>query len=425
MKKALPFLVFCLAAIPVLFSQDNPITVKPYGYVSYEILHDTYRSLDSRDGELYFFPRKPDYDDNGIDINKRSKFNMLTVQSRLGFRVSGPDIFGAKASGVIEGDFFGTQQEYVRQFRLRLALISLQWSRREILMGHGWHPFFVLDCSPSTVSFAAAVPFHPLNRSPQIRFTQKLTDNFSVSSTYLVHGYHSSAGPNDQQRNSGMPESVLQLRFQEGGFLLGATAGYKYLSPRDKTTPNTSNPASPTKGVATNKKVGSYSLQAFSKITTAPVTVKVEGIYGENLSHFVMIGGYGVKATPQQAQDPEFWLSDYDYANINSLALWTDIHSNSTVLQWGIFAGYTQNLGSKDPLVAIPGTVSYQRFTDVSDVLRISPRVVYFRNNFSFGAEVAYYNARYADTFNEFRKPVTLMDPAVNFHTILFSKYTF
>lgn len=424
MKRTLLFVVLCLAAIPVLFAQDNPITIKPYGYVSYEILHDTYRSLDSRDGELYFFPRKPDYDDNGIDINKGSKFNMLSVQSRFGIRVTGPDVFGAKASSVIEGDFFGTQQEYVRQFRLRLAHISLQWSRREILMGHSWHPFFVLDCSPGTVSFAAAAPFNPLNRSPQIRFTQKITDNFTASTSYLIHGYHSSAGPSDQQRNSGIPESVLQLRYQSGGFLLGATAGYKTLSPRDKTTPDTSNPTSPTKGIATGKNIGTYSLQAFSKITTAPVTVKMEGVYGENLSHFIMIGGYGAKATPEQAADPAFWLTDYDYANTNTLALWTDIHSNSTVLQWGIFAGYTQNMGSKDPFVTIPGSAS-QRFTDVFDILRISPRIIYFRNNFSFGAEVAYYNARYGDTFDEYRKPVTYMNPAVNFHTILFSKYTF
>ena len=146
-----------------------------------------------------------------------------------------------------------------------------------------------------------------------------------------MHGYHSSAGPEDQQRNSGLPDSQLQLRYNPDNFLLGVTAGYKFLSPRDVTAGN----------IATNKNVGSFNLQAFSKITTSPVTMKFEVMYGENLSNYTMIGGYGAKGTPQDAQNPEFWASDYDYANLKTLSLWTDIHSNNKVLQWGLFAGYT------------------------------------------------------------------------------------
>ncbi len=413
-KKIIIALILLGSFILSVKAQDNPFTFKPYGYVSYEILYDTYRSVDTRDGSLYLFPKKPVLDDNGNDINKRSKLNMLSLQSRIGFNITGPDAFGAKTFAKIEGDFFATHQDFVRLFRLRHAYIQLKWERTELLMGHTFHPTFVLDCFPSTVSFAAAVPFHPLNRAPQIRLKQEITNDFSASVSFLMHGYHSSPGPRDQQRNSGLPDSQLQLRYNPDNFLLGMTAGYKFLSPRDVTNGN----------IATQKNIGSYNLQAFTKITTRPVTVKLETMYGENLSNFIMIGGYGAKGTPEDAINPDFWNSDYDYANLKTLSVWTDIHSNHKVIQWGLFAGYTENLGSDDPFLSVPGA-NFQRYTDLHYLFRVSPRLVFYSNNFSFGGEYTYHSAVYAEDYDMYGKPSASLDPAVNNNIILFVKYTF
>lgn len=413
MKKiALIFSLIC-GIVTGVIAQDNPITVKPYGYISYEIIYDTYRSLDSRDGELYFFPKKPVFDANGNDINKHPKLNMITVQSRFGFNISGNEIFGAKTSGRIEADFFGTQQDLVRMLRLRLAFISLKWENAELMMGHHFHPTFVLDCFPGTITFAAAMPFNPLNRSPQIRLTKNLTNTFTASLSFLMHGYHSSAGPSDQQRNSGLPDSQIQLRFNPGNFLFGVTAGYKFLSPRDVTAT----------GINTNKTVGSYNLQGFTKITTNPITLKAQAIYGENLSNFIMIGGYGAKGTDDE-NSPFDWNSDYDYANSNTISLWADLQTNATPWQIGLFVGYTENLGSSDPFLTIPGS-SLFRFADLHTVFRVSPRVIYAVKNLSFGFEYSFYNAVYAASFDEFRKPLTFVDPAINHHILVSSKYTF
>ncbi len=413
-KSFTPLIVFLFLSVS-LVAENTPVTIKPYGYVSYEILYDTYRSLDTRDGELYLFPKKPVFDANGNDINKRSKLNMLAVQSRFGINISGPDVFGARTTARIEADFFGTHQDFVRLLRLRHAFVRLQWENTELLLGNTFHPTFVLECFPSIVAFAAAVPFHPLNRSPQIRLKQDFASNFSASVSFLMHGYHRSAGPSDQQRNSGLPDSQFQLRYNSDNFLLGATAGYKFLSPRDVTDGN----------VATTRNVGSYNLHAFSKITTLPVTMKFEVMYGENLSNYIMIGGYGAKGTPEDAQNPDFWNSDYDYANLKTLSLWTDIHSNNKVLQWGLFVGYTENLGSDDPFLTIPGA-GLLRYADLHYLLRVSPRLSYFATeNFSFGGEVAWYNAVYAEEFDHNRKPIVSMDAAINYHAILFAKYTF
>ncbi|MBW6480001.1 MAG: hypothetical protein K0B37_11275 [Bacteroidales bacterium] len=409
MSKLLLLILIILLWKSSAFGGENPVQIKPYGYISYEIIYDTYRSLDTRDGELYLFPKKPEFDINGNDINKRSKLNMLSVQSRLGMDVRGPDAMGARTSGKIEADFFGTRQDLVRMFRLRQAFIRLNWETTELILGNTFHPVFVLDCFPNTVSFAAAVPFHPLNRSAQLRLTQNLNPDISASVSFLMHGYHNSAGPNDQQRNSGLPESVLQLRFgNESDILFGVTAGYKFLSPRDITNG----------GEATGKIVGAYNLQAFSKLENEKVTVKLEGIYGENLSHFIMIGGYGARGTADNFD----WDGDYDYSNLRTLSLWTDIESRKKVFQWGLFAGYTENLGAKELYIPIPGLA---RYDDLYYLFRISPRLVWYSNNLSFGAEYSFYNAVYAEEFDAYGKPSASMDPAINNHIIVMARYSF
>ncbi len=411
MKKVRLFTLLILVAGSIL-AQENPITTKFYGYIASEFIYDTYRSVDSRDGELYFFPKEPRLDINGVDINKRSKFNLIALQSRFGFRITGPDVFGAKASGNLEMDFFATQQSYVRLLRMRLANILLKWEKTEMLTGLAFHPAFVLDCSPSTISFAAAAPFHPLNRSAQLRLTQNVNKDFSASVAFLVHGYHISSGPTDAQRNSGLPETVVQLRYgNSGNILVGVTGGYKFLSPRDITAGN----------VATTKTVGAYNLQAFSRFKATPVTIKLEAMVGENMTHFVMPGGYGAKGE-HSIQNPFDWSSDYDYANLRTMTLWADLHSDNKVLQWGLFAGYLEMLGSKDPYLRIP---DLQFYDNIHSVFRISPRLTYFNNNFSLGFEYAYYSAVYGETFDKFRKALTKKDPAINNHIIVLAKYSF
>jgi hypothetical protein len=410
MKKTFYFFILTFLFLSISAqSQDNPIQLRFYGYLNHQVLYDTYRSVDSRDGEFYLFPKKPVFDINGNDINKRSKFNMVEVQSRFGVNVQGPDAFGAKTMGKFEADFFGTHQNNVRLLRLRLAVINLKWQTTELMFGNAFHPTFVLDCFPNTVSFAAAVPFHPLNRSPQIRLKQFLTPGVSASLSFLTHGYHSSAGPVDAQRNSGLPDTQLQLRFGEiGNVLFGVTAGYKYLSPRDITLDL----------LATSKNVGSYNLQAFTKIIASPITIKLQGNFGENLSHFFMIGGYGIKGTPETVD----LNGDYDYANLRTISAWSDIHYNRKSFEIGLFTGYTENLGSKDNYIPV---ADLSRYDDLHYLFRVSPRIYYIHNNLSFGFEYAFYSAVYASEFNLNRKPISSMDPAINNHIIFQTRYVF
>ncbi|MFP4287787.1 MAG: hypothetical protein ACLFQS_00900 [Bacteroidales bacterium] len=392
-------------------SQSEDVKVTPYGFVSYEAIFDTYRSVETRDGEMYLFPKKPVFDDNGTDINDRNKLNMLSLQSRFGFRVDGPEVWGAKLNAILEADFFGVDQASSRLLRLRLAYLELKWENTELLAGNAFHPTFVMDCFPANISFAAAVPFHPLNRSPQIRITQNLSRNFSGSLSLLTHGYHRTPGPFDAQRNSGLPDSQIQFRFNNENFVLGTTAGYKFLSPRDSTNA----------GVATSKTIGSYNLQAFTRINIQNLTFKLQGLYGENFSHFIMIGGYGAKGT-NTAENPFDWDADYDFANLRTFSTWVDMDYKQNDLSYGVFAGYTENLGSADAYVKIPG---YSRFDEIHSLFRVSPRIVYGFQKFSAALEYSFYSAVYTFDFDENYKAVSTLDPVTNNHLIFQLKYVF
>jgi len=334
---------------------------------------------------------------------------MVEVQSRIGVNITGPEALGAEVSGRLEVDFFGTHQDNVRLTRLRLAYVTLNWENTELMAGLAFHPMFVLDCFPGTLSFAAAVPFHTLNRSPLVRVKQSLTSDISASLSFITHGYHRSVGPTDAQRNSGLPDTQLQIRFGETrDVLVGFTAGYKWLSPRDTTLA----------GIATDKIIGSYNLQAFTRINTNPATIMVQGMLGENMTNFTMIGGYGAKADPTTF-DPR---SDYDYTNLKTLSVWTDIRTKGRPWEFGLFAGYTENLGSNDNFTRIAGLTF---FDDLNKLFRVSPRVIYRANNLSFGFEYSFFSAVYTDRHDINHRAVSTLEPAVNHRFIFQTRFTF
>ena len=101
-------------------------------------------------------------DQNGDDKNAVPNLNILAVQTRLKGTITGPDAFGAKTGGVIEAAFFGHSNSDVNGFRLRHAFLTLKWTNKTLLMGQFWHPMFVTDCFPGTVSFNTGMPFSTL-----------------------------------------------------------------------------------------------------------------------------------------------------------------------------------------------------------------------------------------------------------------------
>lgn len=167
MKKGLQTLLLMLFLPILVFSQEEQVSPKVTvgGYVRYEFIFDTYESADTRDGEVYLYPLRERLDAFGEDINKNININMLGLQARPRIAAKGIKAFGADVSGVLEGDFLGISQNDTRMLRLRHGFVSLKWSGSELVMGHTWHPMFVTECFPATISMGAGVPFHVLNRA--------------------------------------------------------------------------------------------------------------------------------------------------------------------------------------------------------------------------------------------------------------------
>lgn len=380
---------------------------KPYGFVAYEIIYDTYKSLDTRDGELYFYPSKPQFDKNDRDINIKPMLEMLSLTSRFGVKIAGPDLMGAKSSAMIETDFFGTSQANVRMLRLRHAMITLKWEKAELLMGNYWHPLILTEMIPGTISFGGGAPFHSLNRSPQVRYTYNFSSNFRFTGAALIHGYHRSKGPYDAQRYSGKPDIHLQLSVGNRKELLaGFSAGYKWLTPRLVTDSL----------YKTSETIGSYDLHAFLMIKPATTSVKVEAVYGQNLSFLNMIGGYGMKTGSNNAE------GDFSYTNLKTVSIWGDIQQDIDKWSIGVFAGYQKLLGADDNYTSIK---DYTQNDDLSHIIRVSPRVVYKEDALNIALEYMLTTAVYGKTWDAKHKVTDTMDPVSNNRFTLRLSYNF
>lgn len=385
-------------------SNDSKFKLNWGGFVWYEAFYDTYQSVDTRDGNLLLYPNRPKLDPDGKDLNEVGQFEMVSIQTRLKLNISGPDAFGAKTSGLIETDFEGTSQAIVRTLRLRHAFINLKWEKANLRLGQYWHPLFLTENFPLVLSFGAALPIQPFSRAPQARFNYK-TGPTDFMLAALIHGYNRTPGEYDAQRNAGLPEMLFQFKYNSGVLFAGATVGYKVLKPRTETE----------LGYKTDQTLGAYTTQAFLKITTQPIIFKLQGVYGQNLSSYTMIGGYGAKEGTTDA------LGNFEYTNMETLAAWAEIMSNNPKFNYGFFAGYTENLGFSDNLdqIFLEG-----RALEMASLLRVSPRVSLTSGPVMIGFEYMYNLAEYGTDFDETMK-ATASESSENHRFLVAVKYTF
>jgi hypothetical protein len=110
-------------------------------------------------------------------------------QSRLWFKVAGPELYGAKTNALIEADFYGdyasgnNQSTESPTMRMRLAYGTVDWTNTQILFGQFWDTFGPMVAS--TVDFRSGAGWGAPNtpRVPQVRITQKynISDNNTIS----------------------------------------------------------------------------------------------------------------------------------------------------------------------------------------------------------------------------------------------------
>ena len=369
--------------------------IKLSGFLRNDAFYDTRQVTSARpanQGELLLYPTNVSNDAKGKDINAAPSFTMSSICTRLTGTITGPDAFGAKTSGLFEAEFFGNANGNENTFRLRHAYAKLDWATTQLGFGQYWHPLFVTDCFPGTVSFNTGMPFQPFARNPQIRLTQKLGKEFNVilaavsqieaftspgSSTGVALG--ASAASQTFINDAVIPNLHAQLQYKSKSFLAGAAFDYKSLRPALKATSGTTT-------VSTDEKVNSTTFEAYAKLSTKDVIVKAEFVAGQNLYDQLMFGGYLAYGTG----------TNITYKPMGVTSYWFEIAGTGKKVIPGLFFGYAKNNGAS----ATGAVASYARSVaagtaSIDNVLRVSPRMDFVSGKFRFGTEIEITNAAY------------------------------
>ncbi len=106
-KKLLLLFIILLFSIISIAQEQPKFGITFNGFVKTDVIWDSRQTVNIREGHFLLYPANELLDKNGDDINATANFNILSIQTRLRGNITGPDAFGAKTSGAIEGEFFG------------------------------------------------------------------------------------------------------------------------------------------------------------------------------------------------------------------------------------------------------------------------------------------------------------------------------
>jgi hypothetical protein len=358
-----------------LFSQEKPKEwdISLYGFARADYIFDSRKSAYVREYNLNLYPLDVAKDSDGKDKNATGSSNFLSVVSRIGVKFKGPDVFKAKISGNIEGDFFGNTEVNsgtsgtgsIGLFRLRHATIKMDWTKTSLTLGQTWYPTFVPEVFPGVANFNTGIMFNPFGWASQVRLRQKLSEQISLDvAAYKDREFTSPSvagnAPNSATFNSSIPTFHGQLQFKNKQILAGLGAEFQSLKP----------------------------VFGYFKYANSKIVAKFYGISGGNLNHFVMLGGYASYAETNGIDS---------YKPTKTTAFWADIASNAPKIAPGVFFGYTKNDGlSNDGYknLYVRG-VSGSRIVD--NVWRASARVDFKENKFKLSPEIEYTSATWGD----------------------------
>ena len=399
-KSILTIAAVCLALCG--FAQEKKITFKPYGFVRNYAAFDSRANLSSNSDQFNMIPLDENLNKYGDDLNKKPDVLLLSITTRLGLNITGPEFLGAKTSAKIESDFagFGTSNTVLR---IRQAYAKMDWEKDNLLVGQAWHPMMG-DMMPDVFSLATGAPFTPFSRSPQVRY-DRLAGNFKLTATALYQFQYLSYGPDaskkgdeillnsatsfEYARKALVPELYFQAMYKKGDFMAGAGVDILTLKPRTEYTD--------TDGVQnlSNELVTSFSPTAFFSYKEGNWGIKGRVTYAQNASHLNMLSGYGVTELKENGE--------FEYGSLSSVTGWINITYKQQLkkgtLTYCLFSGYGKNLGCKDDIAQYKWTddtngkeksqyLMYVRGPkNIESFWRVSPSVLYTHNAMQIGLE--------------------------------------
>ena len=440
---------------------------KPYGFVRNFFTFDSRESM-SGTGDLYNY--QP-YDEawnmtpeeaaaTGLpreDLNARSTFRFLSLTTRLGLDIVGYKWRNTEFGAKIEADFsagLSTKVSHpvsgVAQFRLRQAYLTLGWdslpmlngkdyARVDLTIGQAWHPM-AADHS-DVLSITSGAPFGPFNRSPQVKMDARLGKYVTLTGALLWQMQYCSVGPSptgasiqaaDFIMYSKTPETYLGLSVHTNGFLLRAGADVLSIKPRQigRTVPMPGDTIS----VSVKDRITTASPFLYLQYKKGEFSIKAKTIFSEAGEHMNLNSGYGVKAknadgsweyTPLRASSS--WLSIVYGGKIGAQE---DKHPQK--LQGILFAGYIENLGTKEALYdgdhdGHPDDLYTPRANNLNRMWRLSPTLLYTVGKFQLGLEYEITSVQYGQfgSTNLYGIAKTNLHWVTNHRVQLMTKYNF
>lgn len=359
---------FCATA------QSDDIKVKLSGFVKADGWIDTRRNTDGVDGLFTYFPLAPEYDAAGNDLNKVATTNTTALSTRLRVTAAGPDIFGAKANAIVEADFTGTTE--VSLLRLRLANLNLTWSRSTLIVGQAWHPLSIPQFLPRTLSLNTGAPFQCFSRNPQVTYIYNAGSGVKLLGSINYQSGYESLGPSGKSsiylRNAVIPNLDFQVSKTFGRSTIGLTYDFKMLRP------NVYNMAPDGKKYQNDNTVSSHAVLGYYNYTSEKLFVIAKQLFGQNLTEFLMQGGYGVSEI-----DPITGVQQYAPSKGTSILI---NFSYGTKYRIGGTFGYLSNNGFTKNIVENKDLV-YGRALNLKEMIRIAPSFTYAYKNFTLGVE--------------------------------------
>ncbi|UOE36944.1 DcaP family trimeric outer membrane transporter [Chryseobacterium oryzae] len=312
-------------------SKESSVKVNFYGFIRHDAFYDTRQNIGAGENIVPLYPRDRALDINGVDINDAPKFHMLSVVSRAGINVKGPEVLGAKTNGILEGEFFGSTEAGINEFRLRHAYVTLDWKTTQLGVGQYWHPMVILDCLPNVVNYSTGSPIFALNRNPQIRLTQKLNENFKIIAA--INSQRDFTPNTTPYRDSGLPSSHLQIQYKSKSFVAGLAGQYEILRPQL----SSGNPP-----IVNKETVKSFTALAYTRVITKPLMVSASVMMAQNAASLVMLGGFVGYSAP----------GTYDlYRTMNTRSAWIDFQQTTDKkIAFGLYAGIVKNMGANNPV---------------------------------------------------------------------------
>lgn len=176
-----------------------------YGFVELDAIRDSTQSFNDLAGN------GPIAHGNYSASHPRTIFGVRN--SRLGFKLNGPDSDLVRTSAILEMDFMGNQPSPISEggfvtsptFRIRHFAVKLETPFVDVLLGQYWQLFgWQSMYHPNTVE-VQGVPGQVYSRSPQIRLQRAIkTDAVTIELA--------AAAVRPAQRDSGIPDGQAGLR---------------------------------------------------------------------------------------------------------------------------------------------------------------------------------------------------------------------